>query len=39
MQQYAQRFTGTPGKKDGWYWPVKEGEADSLLGPLVAAAN
>jgi hypothetical protein len=39
VQQYAQRFTSTPGKKDGLCWPVKEGEADSPLGPLIADAT
>ncbi|MFD3248369.1 DUF2950 domain-containing protein [Rahnella aquatilis] len=31
--QYAQRFISTPGQHDGLYWPVKEGEAPSPLGP------
>jgi hypothetical protein len=37
--QYAQRFVSTQGKRDGLYWPVKEGEADSPLGPDVARAR
>lgn len=39
VQQYAQRFNSTPGKKDGLYWPVKEGEPESPLGPLAADAT
>lgn len=31
--QYAQRFISTDGKHDGLYWPVKQGEAPSPLGP------
>lgn len=36
---YAQKFKSTPGKKDGLYWPVMEGEAASPFGPLVAEAH
>jgi hypothetical protein len=39
LGQYAQRFASTPGKKDGLYWPAKEGELQSPLGPLVAEAH
>ena len=35
---YAPRIASTPGKLDGLYWPAKEGEPASPLGPLVAAA-
>ena len=35
---YAQKFASSPGKKDGLYWPVKDGEPPSPLGPLVAQA-
>jgi hypothetical protein len=35
---YAQKFASGPGKKDGLYWPVKDGEPMSPLGPLVAQA-
>ncbi len=35
---YARRFISTPGKHDGLYWPVAEGETPSPLGPLVGAA-
>jgi hypothetical protein len=36
---YAQKFGSSPGKKDGLYWKVKEGEPQSPLGPLAAAAQ
>ena len=35
---YAQRIISRPGKKDGLYWPTKEGQAASPLGELAAAA-
>jgi hypothetical protein len=35
---YAQKILSTPGKKDGLYWPAKEGEAESPMGPLAAMA-
>jgi len=37
--QYAQKIKSTPGKHDGLYWPVAEGEDESPLGPLVAEAQ
>ena len=37
--EYAQRILSTPGKMDGLYWPSAEGEPQSPLGPLVAAAR
>ena len=37
--QYAQKFVSTPGKHDGLYWTVKEGEAQSPLGPLFASTE
>lgn len=37
--EYAQRLLSTPGKRDGLYWPVKEGEAESPLGPLIGGAR
>jgi hypothetical protein len=37
--QYAQRLLSTDGKKDGLYWPVTDGEAESPLGPLIAGAR
>jgi hypothetical protein len=36
---YAQKFSSEPGKKDGLYWKAREGEEQSPLGPLVAAAQ
>jgi len=35
---YAQKIQSTPGKRDGLYWEVKEGEEESPLGPLAARA-
>lgn len=35
---YARRFISHKGKKDGLYWPVKDGEPLSPLGPLVGEA-
>ena len=32
---YAQRFMSTPGKRDGLYWDVPEGEKPSPMGTLV----
>ncbi len=37
--EYARRFVSSPGKKDGLYWPTKEGEPPSPLGALVARAS
>jgi DUF2950 family protein len=39
MPEYAQRILSSPGKMDGLYWPSQEGEPQSPLGPLVAAAR
>jgi hypothetical protein len=36
---YAQKFRSSPGKKDGLYWQVKEGEKPSPLGPFAASAQ
>jgi hypothetical protein len=36
---YAQRFGSQPGKQNGLYWPVAEGEPESPAGPLVADAD
>lgn len=36
---YAQKLLSDPGKRDGLYWPVKEGKPESPLGPLVAHAR
>jgi len=37
--EYATKFLSSKGKKDGLYWPSKEGEPESPLGPLVAGAR
>jgi hypothetical protein len=39
LADYAQRFNSRPGKHDGLYWPAAAGEAESPMGPLVAAAQ
>jgi hypothetical protein len=36
---YAQRFRSEPGKQNGLYWEVAEGEPESPAGPLVADAE
>jgi hypothetical protein len=36
--QFARRIRSSPGRRDGLYWPTKEGEAESPLGPLMAEA-
>jgi hypothetical protein len=38
VRQYAQRTLSSQGQRDGLYWPTKDGEEDSPLGELVAAA-
>jgi len=38
IRAFASRLRSDPGQKNGLYWPVKEGEAMSPMGPLVAAA-
>jgi len=37
--EYAQHLCSTPGTHDGLFWPAKEGEDLSPLGPLVAQAR
>jgi hypothetical protein len=37
--EYATRLVSTPGRRDGLYWPVAEGEPESPLGPLIDAAQ
>jgi hypothetical protein len=39
LQAYAPRFFSSPGQRDGLYWPNRDGEAESPLGPLAAAAS
>jgi hypothetical protein len=36
--QYAQKFVSDPGKHNGLYWEAGAGEAESPIGPLIAAA-
>lgn len=38
VPQYARKIMSDPGKRDGLFWPVAEGEAPSPLGPLAADA-
>lgn len=38
VREYATRFSSSPGKHDGLYWPAAAGEPASPLGPLVASA-
>jgi hypothetical protein len=39
LLQYAQKFVSTKGKRDGLFWPTKEGEPPSPLGPFFARAR
>lgn len=39
LLEYALRLHSSPGKRDGLYWPVSEGEAPSPAGPRLAAAD
>jgi hypothetical protein len=39
VREYAAKFASSPGKRDGLYWPVKTGEAESPLGPAFVAAQ
>ena len=39
VREYAQKFTSSPGKRDGLYWPTVTGEATSPLGSLFASAD
>ncbi len=36
--EFAQKIRSDPGRKNGLYWPVAEGEKPSPFGPLVARA-
>jgi hypothetical protein len=36
IREYAQKFLSTAGKHDGLYWPAKDGEPESPLGPAFA---
>lgn len=35
VRQFAQKVISSPGKKDGLYWPAKEGEEPSPAGPEI----
>ena len=37
--EYAQQLASSNGKHDGLYWPVRAGEKQSPIGPLVATAE
>ncbi len=39
LLEYAQRFVSRPVKQDGLYWEAAEGEEQSPMGPLFAAAR
>jgi hypothetical protein len=39
LLEYVQKFVSDPGKEDLLYRPVKPGEEESPLGPLVAGAR
>jgi hypothetical protein len=39
LLQYAQKFVSTQGKRDGLYFPTKDGEPRSPLGPLFEKAK
>jgi hypothetical protein len=39
FRAYARRFFSTPGARDGLFWASAEGEPESPLGPLLAAAS
>lgn len=39
MPVYARRLLSSPGNKDGLYWDVKPGEAESPIGPALATAQ
>ncbi|HVN22671.1 MAG TPA: DUF2950 domain-containing protein [Syntrophorhabdales bacterium] len=39
LLEYAQRFVSEPGTEDGLYWETAEGQEQSPIGPLFAAAR
>jgi hypothetical protein len=39
LLQYAQMIESSPGKQNGLYWPTRDGEQPSPLGPMVAKAK
>jgi hypothetical protein len=38
LLEYAQKLVSSPGKRDGLYWPTKDGEPPSPFGPLASRA-
>ena len=38
LPQYARKIVSDPGTRNGLYWPTKDGEPPSPLGPLAASA-
>lgn len=38
VKEFAEKFLSSEGKRDGLYWKAAEGEEESPLGPLAAAA-
>jgi hypothetical protein len=39
LLEYTAKLISSPGKRDGLYWPTKEGEPQSPAGPRLAAAD
>jgi len=39
LLEYAQKFISDPGKKNGLFWEVKQGEPESPLGPIMVQAR
>lgn len=39
VREYAPKLVSDPGQTNGLYWPTKDGEPPSPLGPLVATAR
>ncbi len=39
LLEYAQRFVSKPGTQDGLYWEAGEGQEQSPMGPMFAAAR
>ena len=39
VREFAQKLPSDEGKKDGLYWPAKEGEEMSPMGPFIAKAR
>lgn len=39
VREYAAKFRSSPGRRDGLFWPTKAGQAESPLGPAMAAAR